>query len=41
VTEKKLYAIVLRLTAMRRGAVPFNHGDHARAALYQIIKQAI
>jgi len=38
-SEKRLYAIVLRLGAMRRGAIPFEHGDQARAALFDLIKQ--
>ncbi|MFZ4816419.1 MAG: CRISPR system precrRNA processing endoribonuclease RAMP protein Cas6 [Phototrophicaceae bacterium] len=38
-TEKRLYAIVLRLAAMRRGALPADHGDKARAALLSLIQQ--
>lgn len=38
-TDLQLYAIVLRLAALRRGAVPADHGDQARAALMQIIRQ--
>jgi CRISPR-associated endoribonuclease Cas6 len=37
--EARLYAIVLRLTAIRRGAVPANHGDQARAALFDLLRQ--
>jgi CRISPR-associated endoribonuclease Cas6 len=36
--ELRLYAIVLRLAAMRPGAVPRDHGDIARAALMKIIQ---
>lgn len=35
--NSRLYAIVLRLAAVRRGAVPADHGDQARAALLNII----
>lgn len=38
-TEKRLYAVVLRLAAMRRGALPYDHGDKARAALLNLIQQ--
>lgn len=38
-SEKRLYAIVLRLGAMRHGAIPLEHGDQARAALFDLIKQ--
>lgn len=38
-SEKRLYAIVLRLAAMRRGAIPAEHGDQARAALFTLIKE--
>ena len=37
-SEQRLYAIVLRLAAMRNGAIPANHGDQARAALLNIIR---
>lgn len=37
--QKRLYAIVLRLAAMRRGAIPANHGDQARAALFNLVRQ--
>lgn len=33
----RLYAIVLRLAALRPGAVPPDHGDQARAALFDLI----
>jgi CRISPR-associated endoribonuclease Cas6 len=38
-TDLRLYAIVMRLTAMHRGAVPRDHGDLARAALLDIIRR--
>lgn len=38
--EQRLYAIVLRLAAIRSGAIPDNHGDQARAALMKIIQHA-
>lgn len=38
--EQRLYAIVLRLAAIRRGAVPRNHGDFVRSALMKIIQHA-
>lgn len=38
-SDNQLYAIVLRLAAIRRGAVPADHGDQARAALMQIVKR--
>lgn len=38
-TENRLYAIVLRLAAMRRGALTADHGDQARAALFNLIGQ--
>ena len=37
--QLRLYAIVLRLAAIRRGALPAEHGDLARAALLDLIKQ--
>ncbi|GAB5493075.1 MAG: hypothetical protein Phog2KO_32900 [Phototrophicaceae bacterium] len=37
--EKHLYAIVLRLVALRLGALPANHGDQARAALLNLIRK--
>lgn len=38
--EQRLYAIVLRLAATRRGAVPADHGNQARSALMNIIQHA-
>lgn len=38
-TEKRLYAVVLRLAAVHPGAVPRDHGDPARAALLRLIQQ--
>jgi CRISPR-associated endoribonuclease Cas6 len=38
-TEKHLYAIVLRLAAIRPGALPANHGDSVRAALLNLIRK--
>jgi hypothetical protein len=38
--QQRLYAIVLRIAAIRRGAVPENHGDQARAALMKNIQHA-
>ncbi len=38
-TDLRLYAIVLRLAASRPGAVPADHGDQARAALFDLIKR--
>lgn len=37
-TQQRLYAIVLRLAALRPGAIPANHGDQARAALMSLIR---
>lgn len=37
--ELRLYAIVFRLAALRRGAVPADHGDLARAALLNLIRR--
>ncbi len=37
--EKRLYAVVLRLAAMRGGALSADHGDVARAALFNLIRQ--
>jgi len=37
--ELRLYAIVLRLAAMRPGAISRDHGDAARGALIKIIEQ--
>ncbi len=37
--EARLYAIVLRLAAVRRGAVPAEHGDQARAALFDLLRR--
>ncbi len=34
----RLYAIVFRLAAIRPGAVPADHGDQARAALFELIR---
>lgn len=36
--DLRLYAIVLRLTALRPGAIPADHGDQARAALLSLIR---
>ena len=38
-SEKRLYAIVLRLAALRRGAIPANHGDQVRGALLNLIRK--
>ncbi len=38
-TDLRLYAIVLRLTALRAGAVPQHHGDFARDALFDLINK--
>jgi CRISPR-associated endoribonuclease Cas6 len=38
-TEKRLYAIVLRLAALRHGAIPANHGDQVRGALLHLIRK--
>lgn len=38
-TDKRLYAVVLQLGVMRRGAVPNDHGDQARAALLSLIRE--
>ena len=38
-SEKRLYAIVLQLGAMRHGALTANHGDVGRAALFNLIRQ--
>ncbi len=38
-SDPYLYAIVLRLAALRRGAVPADHGDQARAALMHVLRQ--
>lgn len=38
-TELRLYAIVLRLAALRAGAVPYHHGDFARDALFDLINK--
>lgn len=35
--DLRLYAIVLRLTALRPGAVPPDHGDQVRAAFFNLI----
>ncbi len=37
--SSRLYAIVLRLAALRPGAVPADHGDQSRAALFNLIEQ--
>jgi CRISPR-associated endoribonuclease Cas6 len=37
--DLRLYAVVLRLAALRRGAVPPDHGDQARAALFDIVER--
>lgn len=36
--DLRLYAIVLRLAALRPGAIPADHGDQARAALLNLIR---
>jgi CRISPR-associated endoribonuclease Cas6 len=38
-SDLRLYAIVLRLTALRPGAVPHHHGDFARDALLDLINK--
>lgn len=38
-TDKRLYAIILRLAAMRPGALPANHGDQVRGALLNLIRK--
>jgi CRISPR-associated endoribonuclease Cas6 len=38
-SDLRLYAIVLRLAALRPGAIPADHGDQARAALFDLIKR--
>ncbi len=38
-SEKRLYAIVLRLAAASRGSLSAEHGDHARAALLNLIRE--
>ncbi len=35
----RLYAIVFRLAAIRPGAIPHDHGDQARAALFDLIRR--
>ena len=37
--DLRLYAIVLRLAALRPGAIPADHGDQARAALLNLIRR--
>lgn len=37
-SELRLYAIVLRLAALRAGTLPADHGDQARAALFNLIR---
>jgi CRISPR-associated endoribonuclease Cas6 len=37
-SDLRLYAIVLRLAAIRPGAIPANHGDQVRAALLSLIR---
>lgn len=37
-TDLRLYAIVLRLVALRPGAIPADHGDQVRAALLNLIR---
>lgn len=39
-SSNRLYAIVLRLAALRPGAIPADHGDQARAALLNLIQRA-
>lgn len=36
--ERRLYAVVLRLAAMRRGAIPADHGKQALSALYRLLQ---
>lgn len=38
-SDLRLYAVVLRLAAIQRGAVPPDHGDQARAALFDVIER--
>ncbi|HLY27750.1 MAG TPA: CRISPR system precrRNA processing endoribonuclease RAMP protein Cas6 [Aggregatilineales bacterium] len=35
----RLYAIIFRLTAIRPGAIPADHGDQARAALFDLVRR--
>ena len=35
----RLYAIVFRLVAIRPGAIPVDHGDQARAALFDLVRR--
>lgn len=36
--EQRLYAVVLRMAALRRGAVPADHGKQALSALYTLLQ---
>lgn len=36
--EKRLYAVVLKMAALRRGAVPADHGKQALSALYALLQ---
>lgn len=38
-TEQRLYAIVLQVASTRRGAIPPDHGELARAALLDLIRR--
>ncbi len=40
VNEVRFYAIVFRLVALRSGAVTADHGDQARAALFDLIQRS-
>lgn len=37
--SQRLYAVVLRLAAIRAGAISPDHGDQARAALFNLVRQ--
>lgn len=37
--SQRLYAVVLRLAAIRAGAISADHGDLARAALFNLVRQ--
>lgn len=39
IDDNRLYAIVLRLAAMRPGALPPDHGEQGRAALLKLIRE--
>lgn len=38
ISDQRLYAVVLKLAAMRRGAVPADHGKQALSALYALLQ---